>query len=164
MSRIALVLAMADDGTIGARGSIPWRIPDDMRHFKALTVGKPCIMGRKTWESLPRKPLPARTNIVVTRDTGFAGEGADVAHTLEAAFARAEREKADEIAVIGGAQIYAAALARADVIHLTEVHAAFSGDTRMTLDRNGWSETARENHVAPDGLRYSFVTLVRQRQ
>ena len=110
---ISLVVAVAQNGIIGNNGKIPWRIADDMRHFKAVTLGKPCIMGRKTWESLPKKPLPGRTNIVVTRDASFEAPGAVIVHSLEEAFARAEAQQAPEIAVIGGADIYAAALSRA---------------------------------------------------
>ena len=132
MSIVSLVVAMADNGVIGKNGALPWHIPEDMRHFKALTVGKPCIMGRKTWDSLPRKPLPERENIVVARDHAFRVEGAVVAHTVEEAFAHAEG--AAEICVIGGAEIYKAALPRATRIDLTEVHRAFDGDAGKTID------------------------------
>ncbi len=160
MSTVSLVVAMADNGVIGKGGCLPWRISDDMRRFKALTLGKPCIMGRKTWESLPRKPLPGRLNIVVTRDAGYRAEGAVVVHSLDEAMARAAG--ADEICVIGGAELYRAALSRADLIHLTQVHGDIEGDTRMPLfDRIEWRETAREDHIAPDGLRFSYVTLER---
>ena len=163
MSRLALVLAVADNGVIGSAGAIPWRIPADMRRFKALTIGKPVIMGRKTWESLPKKPLPARLNIVVTRDTSFKAEGAEVVHSLDDAILRAEREASDEIAVVGGAEIYLAALPRTDVIHLTEVHVDASGDVRMpAFDRAIWREAAREAHETDGGLRYSYVTLARK--
>lgn len=152
---------MADNGVIGKNGTLPWRIPEDMRHFKALTIGKPCIMGRKTWESLPRKPLPDRENIVVTRDREFHADGTAVAHTLEDAFVRAAG--AAEICVIGGAEIYKAALPRATRIHLTEVHGEIEGDTTLPLfDKAAWRETAREDHATPDGLRYSYVTLERR--
>ncbi len=162
MSKIALVVARAANGVIGAKGGIPWRIPDDMRHFKRLTLGKPCIMGRKTWESLPKKPLADRLNIVVTRDPGFSAPGAVVAHSFDDALARAERDAPSEIAVIGGAAIYEAALPSAQVLHLTEVHAAFEGDVFFPdLPSADWRETAREEHVAPDGLRYAFVTRER---
>ncbi|HEY5046740.1 MAG TPA: dihydrofolate reductase [Rhizomicrobium sp.] len=162
MSEIALVVAIADNGTIGNAGRIPWRIPEDMRHFKALTLGKPCIMGRKTWESLPRKPLPGRTNIVVTRDSRFATDGAVVAHTLEKALEIAARENA-EIMIIGGAQIYAAALPRAGIVYLTEVHADYEGDAWLEgFDRAVWRETGREEHATGEGVGYSFVTLRRR--
>ena len=157
---ISLVVAMADNGVIGKDGALPWRIPEDMRRFKALTLGKPCVMGRKTWDSLPRKPLPGRDNIIVTRDPGFAAPGAIVAHSLDDALAR----EAPEICVIGGVAIFAAALGRADVVHLTEVHADVDGDVRMPLfDRALWRETAREDHETADGLCYSYVTLERSR-
>lgn len=164
MSVIALVLAMADNGVIGVDGRIPWRIPEDMRRFKALTLGKPCIMGRKTWQSLPRRPLPGRTNIVVTRDSDFAGDGAVVVRSVDEALARAREENRAEIMVIGGGEIYRAALCRAGVIHLTEVHEGFAGDTQlMEFDPAAWQETSREEHRTPEGLAYSFVTLKRRR-
>jgi dihydrofolate reductase len=162
VSRIVFVLAMAENGVIGDRGKIPWRIADDMHHFKAVTVGKPCIMGRKTWDSLPKKPLPDRTNIVVTRDRAFAAAGAVVAHSLDEALARAETESPSEIAIAGGADIYNALRDRADRIYLTEVHAAFAGDAKLApFEAAHWRETAREDRVTQDGLRYSFVTLER---
>lgn len=161
MSRIALILAMAENGTIGAPGGIPWHIPEDMRRFRGLTLGKPCIMGRKTWASLPKKPLPGRTNIVVTRDRSFAAAGAVTVHSFVEALARAEREAQAEIMVVGGAEIYLAALPHADKIYLTEVHACFAGDVQLSrFSRDIWRETARENFITAQGLRYSFVTLV----
>src|ERR1700744_3593236 len=103
MSRVALVLARADNGVIGANNAIPWRIADDMKSFKSITMGNPIVMGRKTWDSFPKKPLPGRTNIVITRDAHWRAEGAVVTHSFEDALARARSEKPDEIAVIGGA-------------------------------------------------------------
>jgi dihydrofolate reductase len=160
---ITLVLAMADNGVIGDRGAIPWRIPADMRRFKALTMGKPIVMGRKTWDSFPKKPLPGRTNIVITRDKSFAAAGAVVVHSFDEALARAAAEKADEIAIVGGAEIYRAALPRAGRIELTEVHAEIEGDTRLeTFDPATWREVAREDHSTGDGLGFSYVTLERR--
>jgi dihydrofolate reductase len=154
--RIVLVLAMATNGVIGAAGAIPWRIADDMKRFKALTLGKPIVMGRKTWDSFPKKPLPGRTNIVITRDPAWHAEGAVVARSLDEALA----SDAEEIAVIGGAEIYKAVLPRADVIELTEVHRDFAGDTHMPLfDPREWRETMREDHETAEGLRYSYVRL-----
>jgi dihydrofolate reductase len=162
MSRISLVLAMADNGVIGVRGALPWRIADDMKRFKAITMGKPIVMGRKTWDSLPRKPLPGRSNIVITRDRDFRVDGAIVAHSLGEALARAEREQPGEIAIIGGAQIYLEALPRADIVHLTQVHGDFEGDARLPpFDPELWRETAREDRATAGGLRYSYVTLER---
>lgn len=161
MSIVSLVVAMADNGVIGKGGALPWRIPEDMRHFKVLTMGKPCIMGRKTWDSLPKKPLPGRENIIVTRDREFRAEGGFVAHSVEEAIAHAN--EAEEICVIGGADIYKAALSRATRIHLTEVYGSFEGDIALSLfDKAIWHETTREDHATPDGLRYSYVTLDRQ--
>ena len=123
-------------------------------------MGKPCIMGRKTWESLPRKPLPGRTNIVITRDKNFHGEGALVARSLEEAIARTH--DAPEVAIIGGAELFKEAIPLANRVDLTEVHAEIEGDTIMpAFDRAVWKERAREDHVTADGLRYSFVTLER---
>jgi dihydrofolate reductase len=161
MSFVVLVVAIADNGVIGDHGKIPWRIADDMKHFKALTVGKPCVMGRKTWDSLPRKPLPDRTNIVLTRDTAFSAADAAIVYTMDEALAYAASEQPREIAVIGGADIYNAALPRASRIYLTEVHRDFPGDATFTFDRAGWKETSREDRTTPEGLAYSFVTLER---
>ncbi len=160
---ISLVLARADNGVIGADNAIPWRIADDMKHFKALTMGKPIVMGRKTWDSFPRKPLPGRTNIVITRDAAWHAQGAVVAHSLDEALAIARGENPAEIAIIGGAQIYAAALPVATLIHLTEVHMDAAGDVSMPpFDPAQWRETAREEHATPEGLVYSYVTLERR--
>ena len=161
MSIVTLVVAIADNGVIGDHGKIPWRISDDMKHFKALTLGKPSIMGRKTWDSLPKKPLPGRTNIVVTRDRMFAAPGATVAHAFDEALALAQAEKPEEIAIIGGADIYIVALSHASRIYLTEVHRDVAGDAHFTFDRSGWRETSREDRATPEGLGYSFVTLER---
>jgi dihydrofolate reductase len=162
---IVLVVARATDGTIGHEGKIPWRLSADMRQFKTITMGKPCIMGRKTWDSLPKKPLPGRTNIVVTRNKAFKAEGAVVADSFEDALACAESESPEEIAVIGGADVYRAALPHAVRIYVTEVQGTFDGDTRLpALDSNLWQETARED-VAADSAgnpAFSFITLDRR--
>ncbi len=162
-SRVALVVAVAANGVIGQHGKIPWRIPEDMRHFKAVTMGKPVIMGRKTWESLPKRPLPGRKNIVVTRDRSFRAEGATVVHTLAEALTDAAAEKPEEIAVIGGAEIYAAALPHANRMYLTEIGRAFEGDARFRFDRSGWKEVRREAHASSEAgpIPFSFVTLER---
>lgn len=129
--RIALIVAAAENGVIGRNGDLPWRLPSDLKHFRSLTMGKPVIMGRKTFQSL-RKPLDGRDNIVVSRDAGFQAPGALVVRSLEAAVetarACASRRGVDEIMVIGGAEIYAAARGAADRIYLTRVHVRPEGD------------------------------------
>ena len=156
---ITLILAIADNGVIGRQGQIPWRIGDDLKRFKRLTIGKPVVMGRKTWDSLPKRPLPERTNIVVTRQSGWHGEGALSATSLDDALAKAAQ--AAEVMVIGGAEIYRAALPRAQRIELTEVHRPFEGDARFAFDRVAWREVTREEHATQDGLSFSYVTLTR---
>ena len=159
MSRdIVLVLARATNGTIGKDGAMPWHIPADLKRFKALTTGKPMIMGRKTFESLPGL-LPGRRHIVLTRDKAWHAEGAEVAHDVESALALAGD---DGVSVIGGAEIYALFLPLATRIELTEVHADYEGDTHMPPFPDEWTEIARESHPE-EGQRpaYSFVTLER---
>jgi dihydrofolate reductase len=154
--RVVLVAAVADNGVIGDDGTIPWRIPEDMKHFRAVTRGHPVVMGRLTFESIGR-PLPDRTNIVVTRTPGWSAEGVTVAGSVEQALALAA-EGGRDVMVIGGAQVYAAAMAAADVQVLTEVHQQPTGDTHYPqFDRAGWAETRREAH---DG--YDFVWLERR--
>jgi len=157
MSEIVLVVAIADNGVIGKDGGIPWHISEDLKRFKALTLNHTIVMGRKTWDSLPRKPLPGRVNVVVTRQKDWSAEGAITASSL----GQATAGTSGTVMVIGGAEIYERALPLAARIELTEVHKAFDGDARFELDRRGWHETAREDHVTPDGLRYSYVTLTR---
>jgi dihydrofolate reductase len=160
---ITLVVAVAENGVIGTGGTLPWHLPDDLKRFKALTLGKPTIMGRRTWESLPKRPLPGRTNIVITRDSNFHAEGAFVTHSVEEALTLAEREHPDEIMVIGGAEIFARLLPRADRIQWTEIMARPGGDAFMPpLDRAGWKEVAREGPFESKGLRYAYVVLERQ--
>lgn len=154
---ITLVVAAARNGVIGKDGAIPWHIGDDLKRFKALTMGQPIVMGRKTWDSLPRKPLPGRVNIVVTRQPGWQAQGALVVSSPQAALAQR-----DNVFVIGGAEIYRAFLPLADRIELTEVDADFGGDAHFTFDRGAWNEIARERHATPEGLGYSYVTLSRR--
>ena len=150
------MLARAANGVIGRDGALPWHLPADLRRFKALTMGRAMVMGRKTFESFPA-PLPGRRHIVLTRDRRWRGEGAEVAHDVEGALALA----GPDAAVIGGAEVFALLLDRAGRIELTEVHAAPEGDV-MVPAFTGWRETARVDHAA-EGERpgYSFVTLVR---
>ncbi|HSG75317.1 MAG TPA: dihydrofolate reductase [Burkholderiales bacterium] len=160
-TRVYLVAAVASNGVIGSGGKLPWRLPEDLRHFKELTLGHPVIMGRKTWESLG-KPLPGRENIVVTRAPGFDAPGAHVAGSLEAALALCAGEPL--AFVIGGGELYAAALPLADAMVLTEIGREFPGDTNFPpYDRSAWRETQRKPHTAADGLRFDFVLYERER-
>ena len=152
-----LVLARARNGVIGVDGRLPWHLPADLRRFKALTMGKPMVMGRKTFESFP-VPLPGRRHIVLTRAPGWRADGAEVAHSVEEALALAGD---GEIAVIGGAEVFALFLPRAGRIELTEVDATPDGDA-VVPPFVGWHEIARCDHPAEDGRpAYSFVTLAR---
>ena len=165
---IVLIVAVADNGVIGAAGAIPWRLRSDLQRFRAITMGKPVVMGRKTFQSL-RRPLPGRTNIVVTRDAGFRAAGAVVANTPKAAraaaYADALRRSIGEIAVIGGAEIYGQWMAVADRLEVTEFHAQVSGDTRFArIDAMQWEVLARERHPAGagDSADFSYVTYRRR--
>jgi dihydrofolate reductase len=166
---IVLVAAVADNGVIGSRGTIPWRLKSDMQRFKALTMGKPVVMGRKTFTSLKRA-LPGRTNIVVTRDAAFRGAGAVVTTSLAEARAIATgdalRRFAGEIAVIGGAEVYAQWMDRADRLEITEVHTRPDGDTYLAaIDPADWEEVARVGNPAgpDDSAAYSYVTYRRRK-
>jgi dihydrofolate reductase len=155
---IFLVVAVSRNGVIGADGGMPWHLPADFRRVKSLTMGKPLVMGRKTFESLPGV-LPGRRHIVITSDSEWSADGAEVVHSLDAALRRAN---APHIVVFGGAEIYAQALPLAHRIELTEVHADVAGDTVMPPLGEGWRETFREEHPA-EGSRpaFAFVTLKR---
>ena len=155
MTRVHIVAAVASNGIIGARGKLPWHLPQDLQHFKRLTLGHPVIMGRRTWESLG-KALPGRENIVVTRRRGYEAPDAAVASSLDAALALCTGES---IAfVIGGGELYTAALPLAAGLVLTEIHRDFDGDARFPdFDRAKWRETQRESHTAADGMRFDFV-------
>jgi dihydrofolate reductase len=157
--RVYLVAAVAANRVIGAHGKLPWHLPEDLRHFKSLTLGHPVIMGRRTWESLG-KPLPGRENIVVTRAPGYKAPGAHVAASLEGALALCAGEP---IAfVIGGAELYDAALPAADGLVMTEIHRDFDGDTRFPdYDRSAWRETQRKPQVGAGGLAFDFVLYER---
>ncbi|MGT2435318.1 dihydrofolate reductase [Bradyrhizobium betae] len=165
---IVFVVAIAENGIIGAGNAMPWRLKSDLARFKALTIGKPLIMGRKTFESLPR-PLPGRTNIVITRDAAYRAAGAIVTTSAADAGAVARgdalRRSVAEIAVIGGAEIFRQWLDRADRLEITEVHARPDGDTHFDIDRADWDEVARIRHPAGpnDSADYSYVTYRRRR-
>jgi len=157
-TEIFLVYARADNGVIGKDAALPWHLPADLKRFKALTMGKPMIMGRKTFETLPGL-LPGRRHVVLTRDTAWRAHGAEVAHDVAAALALAGD---GPVAVIGGADIFAQFLPLAEWIELTEVHGDFPGDVVMPPLGPEWRETAREDHPATDGRPgFAFVTLKR---
>lgn len=165
--RTALIVAMADNRSIGLDGGMPWHISADLRYFKNVTMGAPVVMGRKTYESIG-KALPGRANIIITRNKDFQPLDAEVAHDVAAglrkARAFAEIEGGDEIFVIGGAEIYAQAMAEADRIYLTRIHEEFPGDAFFPeLDEGGWQEVARETHPpeSDDGPSFSFTVLER---
>jgi len=157
--RIKLVVAYSRNRVIGHDNQLPWRLPSDLAHFKRATMGKPIIMGRKTWESLGR-PLPGRPNLVVSRDPAYAAPGATVYPALDAALAACQ--DADEVCVIGGEQLFRAALPAADEIIATEIHADIDGDTWFpALDAAQWTETQREPQPTENGLDFDFVTYRR---
>jgi dihydrofolate reductase len=162
LNKLSLIVARAKNGVIGREGALPWRLSSDMKRFKALTMGKPVIMGRKTWDSLPKKPLPGRKNIVLTRDKDFRAEGAwsfsDFAAALAAARAMAAADGAAEVNVIGGAALYALALPVADRLYLTEVDCAPQGDAHFpAFDDAAFNEIAREVYPAGDKDDHPFV-------
>lgn len=160
---LSLIAAVAANGVIGSDNALPWRLPEDLKRFKALTLGHPVIMGRKTYASIGR-PLPGRRNIVVSRNAAFAAAGCETAASLEAAIA-ACAGTADEIFVIGGAQIYAEALPLAERLYLTEIRAEFPGDARFpAFDRDAWRETARERHPGENGIGFDFAVYERARE
>ena len=165
--KLTLVVAVAKNGVIGRDGDLPWRLSSDMKRFKAATMGKPVLMGRKTWESLPRKPLPGRQNLILTRDADFKADGAwvytDLNVMLATARAMAEAAGVDEACVIGGAQLYNAVLPQADRIVLTEVNLAPDGDARLDLDLSRWREVSREAVAAGPNDDADFVVRVLER-
>jgi dihydrofolate reductase len=143
--RVAFVVAAARNGVIGRDGRLPWHISSDLQRFKALTMGKPVLMGRRTWESLPRRPLPGRVNIVVTRQAGYAAAGAVVARDLDHALAVAAEVGTDEICVIGGGEVFRELMPKADRLYLSEIDLDPAGDTFLPPVNPGeWQETSRE--------------------
>jgi len=164
VTRVAIIVAADERGGIGRDGGLPWHLPEDLKRFKALTMGKPMVMGRRTWDSIGR-PLPGRRSLVVSRQGDLAIAGAEVYGSLEAALEAAA--DAPETCVIGGAEIYRQALPRAEVVHLTRVHALVDADTFLPLlDAGEWEEVAREDRPADDrhAHAYSFLTLRRRRE
>ncbi len=173
LARIALVVARGRNGVIGRDGDLPWRLRSDLQRFKAITMGKPCIMGRKTWESLPLKPLPGRLNIVLTRDEAYGTDqspkGALVCTSLDEAIEiareQAEDDGVDEICVIGGTALFQATLPRAKRLYITEVDAAPEGDAVFPdFDAGSFTETSSEAHVAGEKDDHDFVFRVLDRR
>lgn len=159
MPRVVIIAAVAANGVIGTQGTMPWRLPDDLRRFKALTLGHAVIMGRRTWDALGRA-LPGRENIVITRQPGFNAPGGRVAGSLEQALAACTGQP--RAYVIGGGEIYAQALELTDELELTEIDAAFEGDAYFpAFDRARWREVARETRTQENGPAYAFVRYER---
>ena len=169
LPHIALVVARARNGVIGRDGGLPWRLRSDLQRFKAVTLGKPCIMGRKTWDSLPLKPLPGRLNLVLSKDESFEPKGALACLTLDEAveIARetAEEDGVDEICVIGGAGLFAATLPRARRLYLTEVEAEPEGDVLFPpFDETAWTEVSCEAVPAGEKDDHAFAFRVLERR
>lgn len=157
MTCISIIVAVARDRVIGVNNTLPWHLPEDLKRFRALTMGHHIIMGRKTYESLGRL-LPGRTTVVVSRSKDYAVPGALVANTLEQALVLCGDDP--EVFVIGGAQLYRDGLGVANRLYLTEIDASYEGDAHFPeYDQNAWREVAREDHVSDAGLRFSYVTL-----
>lgn len=159
--QLNMIYASANNGVIGHNNQLPWHLPEDMARFKQLTTGWPVIMGRKTWDSLPSRfrPLPGRTNIVVTRQPGWQASGASVASSVEDAISQCRQ--VEQAWVIGGAQIYAAAEPLADRIEVTQIAHNFEGDAFAPPLGPQWIESARQAHVSSSGLNFSFITYTK---
>lgn len=170
---IALVVARGRNGVIGRDGDLPWRLRSDLQRFKAVTIGKPCLMGRKTWESLPLRPLPGRLNLVLTRDQSYEAEGmakgalvcATLDEAIEIARETAQEDGVDEICVIGGTALFETALPRARRLYITEVDAAPEGDARFPeFDPSDWTEVSCEPHEAGEKDDHAFTFRVLERR
>jgi dihydrofolate reductase len=160
--QLTIVVAVAENGVIGKDNALLWHLPDDLRYFKRVTLGKPVVMGRKTYQAIG-KPLPGRRNLVITRQTNLTLPGCEVVGSLDEAIARCA--EVEELMIIGGAEIYAQALPRTQVIHLTRVHASFAGDvTFPTLDSSQWSEQHVEHHPMDERHAYSFTVSTLHRR
>jgi dihydrofolate reductase len=157
---INVIAAMAKNRVIGINNTLPWRLPADLQHFKAMTMGHHIVMGRKTYESIG-KPLPGRTTVIVSRDASYHVEGCLSATSIDAAIAACGNDS--EVFFVGGAELYAQILPRADRLYLTEIQAEYAGDAHFpAFDHSTWTETERQVNVSPDGLGYHFVTYQRR--
>ncbi|PPC97886.1 MAG: diacylglycerol kinase [Methylotenera sp.] len=160
MTQLSIIVAVAHDGVIGVNNTLPWHLPEDLKRFRALTMGHHIIMGRKTYDSLGRL-LPGRTTVIVTRNENYKVEGALVAHSLEAAIALCEND--EEVFLIGGAELYQAGLKLAHKLYITEIELDVAGDAFFPkLVSTEWQETEREAHTSEKGLKFSYVTYLRK--
>lgn len=160
--RVSAVVAASDNDVIGKDGGLPWHVSSDLKLFREITLGKPVIMGRRTWESLPRQPLPGRRNIVITRQPGYVAQGAEVAGSLDEAFGMCAGEA--EVSIIGGAQVYRDALDRTDRIYLTRIHLDAEGDTFLPkLDPDHWREVERRSFARGERDDAAFTLIVLDR-
>ena len=152
---VSIIVAIAENGVIGRENGLPWRLSTDMKRFKALTMGKPIVMGRKTWESMPKRPLPGRRNIVITRDANYAVDGAEVFGSLDEAL---EAAGDGDVCIIGGGEVYALGLSHADQLHVTHVQTAVDGDTVFPeIDPDVWKKISEES--IPAGEKDDFATF-----
>ncbi|NBW52886.1 MAG: dihydrofolate reductase [Betaproteobacteria bacterium] len=155
MPKLSIIVAISSNRVIGVNNSLPWHLSEDLKHFKSLTTGHTIIMGRKTYESIGRA-LPNRRNIVISRNTETSFEGTEVVHSIEDAFSISKHD--DEVFVIGGSNIYEQALNLVDHLYITEIKKSFSGDAFFPeINKSIWTESSREDHIANDGLEFSFV-------
>lgn len=160
---ISLIAALSENRVIGKNNDLPWHLPDDMKYFMKTTSGHHVIMGRKNYESIPEKfrPLPNRTNIVVTRQRNYRAKNCTVVHSLDDALTLAHQANVDEVFIIGGAEIYRQGLARADRLYLTEIHATVDGDTYFPeFDKRHWKETSRTRHPADERHAFPFDFVI----
>jgi len=165
--KLSVIVAVAENGVVGKNNALPWYLPADLQYFKRTTMGKPIVMGRKTYESIGR-PLPGRTNIVISNNRDYTAEGVAVVSSLEQALAYAGEvaliDGSEELMVIGGATIYAAAIPLADRLYVTEVHATVEGDAYLgEIDWSPWRESGREDHKAEDPNPYDFSFVIYDR-
>ncbi len=162
MMRVSAVVAASENGVIGREGGLPWHVSSDLKLFKEITLGKPVIMGRRTWVSLPRKPLPGRRNIVITRQADLVAEGAEVVHSVDEALAVCAGEA--DVSIIGGGQVYAEAMSRTDRIYLTRIHLEVDGDTFLPeLKASEWHEVERRRFAGGERDDAAFTLIVMDR-
>ena len=164
---ISMIVAVAENGVIGKNNDLAWHLPDDMRYFKKTTKGKPVIMGRKNWESIPHKwqPLPGRKNIIITRQGDYTANGATIVDSLEKAIAEAKKDDLEEIFIIGGGEIYAMGLEIADRMYITEIQGSPAGDTYFPeWDKSHWDETSRVHHPTDEKHAFAFDYVVYDRK